>query len=133
MGDLTGLIRGEVPEGGSSGLEDRAKDAFAGLARFDPSVQGVKKLTPGPLRRVNGVEVEPGTPLAYLMDLMEKEPDPDFAPEQRLYHERMRLEAAKAAMPAVHARLAQVDLRARVALTHEEALAALESDSPAES
>jgi hypothetical protein len=121
---------GSLP--GSPELASKAAGGFAGLARFDPSAMRVASKPETGVRRVNGVEVEAGTPLAYLMDLMESAPDADFSPEQRLYHERMRLEAAKAALPAVHARLAQVDLRAKVALTHEEALAALEEwESPA--
>lgn len=97
--------------------------AFSGLGKHDP-VQRIPDH--GQLRSVNGIQVEPGTPLAYLMDLMTKEADADMSPEQRLYHERIRLEAAKAALPAIHPRLAQVELNGRMAVSHEDALDALE-------
>ena len=102
-----------------------ATRSFAAFGRFDP-VQQVRTVPRQEVRQVNGVAVESGTPLAYLMDLMESEAPADYSPEQRLYHDRMRLEAAKAALPAVHARLAQVELGGRVTLTHEQALEALE-------
>lgn len=81
---------------------------------------------PGSLRILAGHKIEPDTPLAYLLDIMEREPDADFSPEQRLYHERMRLEAAKTAAPFLHPRLAQIEHRGKVALSHEQALADLD-------
>lgn len=78
------------------------------------------------VRTVGGQIVPDGTPLAYLLDIMEQEPGADWTPEQRLYHERMRLEAAKTAAPFIHPRLAQIEHRGKVALTHEQALADLD-------
>jgi hypothetical protein len=105
---------------------------FSSLDRFDPVppiVSGARVTQEGVQvapRVIGGIDVEPGTPLAYLLDLMEARPDMDYSPEQRLYHERMRLEAAKAALPAIHPRLAQVELNGKLGLTHEQALEELE-------
>ena len=107
----------------SAGQEAQVLGPMASLGRHDP-VQPRPRMAP--TRVINGVDVAPDTPLAFLMDLMEAEAPADYSPEQRLYHDRMRLEAAKAALPAVHARLAQVELNGRVAISHEQALEDLE-------
>lgn len=101
---------------------------FSDLAVFDPpgASAAVATVPAGEVRMVGGIEVQPGTPLAYLLGLMDQQPGEDFSPEQRLYLERMRLEAAKAALPAIHPRLSQVDHRGGLTLTHEQALDELE-------
>ena len=94
----------------------------------DPLVGQVMPLetVAGGIRVLAGHQIEPDTPLAYLLDIMQSPGRSDFSPEQALYHERMRLEAAKTAAPFLHPRLAQVEHRGKVALTHEQALADLD-------
>lgn len=58
------------------------------------------------------IEASGLTPLAYMMSLLRDEAN---APE-------VRFEAAKAAAPYVHAKLANVELNASVAFSHEDAL-----------
>ena len=81
---------------------------------------------PRGVRTVAGHLIEPDTPLDYLLGIMQDPGRSDFSPEQALYHERMRLEAAKTAAPFLHPRLAQIEHRGKVALTHEQALADLD-------
>jgi len=62
------------------------------------------------------------TPLDYMMSLLRDEAN---APE-------IRFEAAKAAAPYVHAKLANVELNASVAFSHEDALDQLDDERPGE-
>jgi len=108
--------------------------SFAALATHDPvpppatpPSAGVSAPR-GRARTLAGREVEADTPLAFLLDLVEDPGRADYSPEQALYHDRMRLEAAKAAAPFVHPRLAQVEHKGSLKLTHEQALAELDED-----
>lgn len=55
------------------------------------------------------------TPLEYLLDVMRNGTDPSA-----------RLDAAKAAAPYVHPKLSSVEMKANVAVSHEDALSELE-------
>lgn len=68
------------------------------------------------------IEASGLTPLAYMMGLLRNEKN---APE-------LRFEAAKAAAPYVHAKLANVELNASLTFSHEDALAELDDDGARE-
>lgn len=68
------------------------------------------------------IEASGLTPLDYMMSLLRDEGN---APE-------VRFEAAKAAAPYVHAKLANVELNANVAFSHEDALDQLDDDGAGE-
>lgn len=65
------------------------------------------------------------TPLEYMLSVL-RDPIPDDAdPAVKVAMVGMRFEAAKAAAPYIHPRLAAVELSGALTLTHEDALAAL--------
>lgn len=70
--------------------------------------------------KVAAIEASGLTPLDYLLSVMRD----DLLPRED------RVDAAKAAAPYVHAKLANVELKAKVAFSHEDALAQLD-DEPA--
>ena len=79
---------------------------------------GRKKGTPNKRTQALAVEAvgEGETPLAYLLGVM-RDMERDVA---------VRLEAAKAAAPYVHAKLASIEHSGNVGISHEEALGELE-------
>lgn len=58
---------------------------------------------------VKAVEDAGITPLEYMLNVMRQEPSPDLEPKDRLQAEAMRFEAAKAAAPYIHPRLAAIE------------------------
>lgn len=66
--------------------------------------------------KVAAVEASGLTPLDYMLSILR---DEMRAPEDRL-------DAAKAAAPYVHAKLASVEMKASIAMSHEEALKELD-------
>ena len=66
------------------------------------------------------------TPLEFMLGQMRK-PYPDEAtPAQKLEHDAMRMQAAVAAAPYVHAKLSAVQVSGGLKLNHESALDELE-------
>lgn len=75
---------------------------------------------------VEGLEIPKDSPLYALLEEMNTPEDPDFTPEQRLIHRRLRIEAAKSVAPFLRPKLAQVEVSGNMKLTHEDALRELE-------
>lgn len=65
------------------------------------------------------------SPLEYILSIMYREPPADADPITQLSFTNLRFEAAKAAAPYMHPRLAAVELSGGVTVTHESALDAL--------
>lgn len=56
------------------------------------------------------VEASGITPLEFMLDMMRKEPDPEWGLKEYMAAVTLRFEAAKAAAPYVHARLAAIEI-----------------------
>lgn len=54
------------------------------------------------------------TPLEYMLKLMHSEPGVSLEPREQIAHNALRFEAAKAAAPYVHPRLAAVEMSGNV-------------------
>lgn len=75
---------------------------------------------------INGVQIPATSPLRVLWARAYAPDDPTWTPEQRLVAQRLQIEAAKVLAGFVHPKLAQIEHRGSIAVTHEEALKALE-------
>ena len=104
---------------------------FVNTVKHDPDLTRAQKdrVLNGPAIAVLGTHSDP---VDFLLDLMDEEPSPDFSPEQRLFHDSLRLKAAIAAAPFLRPKLAQVEHRGNISLTHEQALSELEDDNTGE-
>jgi len=110
-------------------MSETTAPVFAVNAKFDKDFS--------PAKCAKFLAISPGAaplgdradPVDFLLNMMDTEPDPDFSPEQRIYHDSMRLKAAIAAAPFLRPKLAQVEHRGGLTLTHEDALSELEGDS----
>jgi hypothetical protein len=73
---------------------------------------GRTKGTPNHATQAKAAEVAASglTPLDYMLRVLRNEPHPDADVKVVIAHEMMRLDAAKAAAPYVHPRLANVEL-----------------------
>lgn len=110
-------------------LPPPALPLFVNSVKHDPDLTRAQKA-----RVLNGAPIADlgshSDPVNFLLDLMDEEPSPDFSPEQRLFHDSLRLKAAIAAAPFIRPKLAQVEHKGNISLTHEQALSELEDESP---
>lgn len=74
----------------------------------------------------NAAAAEGITPLEYMLEVMRKAPSDDMEPREYLAATMMRFEAAKAAAPYIHPRLAAIEHTGKVTIrTMSEELAEL--------
>ncbi len=66
------------------------------------------------------------SPVEFMLQILREPPPDGLTPQERLFWETRRLEAAKAAAPYVHPKLAQVEVHAHAEISHEDALDALD-------
>ena len=76
--------------------------------------------------QINGVPIPPDSPLRELWRQLHTPVDADWTPEQMLVDRRLKIEAAKVLAGFLHPKLAQVEHRGSVTISHEDALKALE-------
>ena len=62
------------------------------------------------------------TPLEYMLQLLRSEVDEDMEPSQKAALMALKFEAAKAAAPYIHPRLAAIEMKGNMTMTHEQAL-----------
>lgn len=62
------------------------------------------------------------TPLEYMLELLRKPIPEDMDAAEKVAFTAMKFEAAKAAAPYIHPRLAAIEMKGQIGITHEQAL-----------